>query len=87
MGFLLKIAIFAVVVYGIWKTAKKWYGILGGTADNAPAQKPEAPQRRETPAPAASRPAIEETRLCSVCASYVSLSGAKCGRPDCPQAA
>ncbi len=87
MGFLLKIAIFAVVAYGIWKTAKKWYGILGGTADQAPVPKPEAPQRREAPAPSAPRSIVEETRLCSVCASYVSLSAAKCGRPGCPQAA
>jgi hypothetical protein len=88
MGFLLKIAIFAVVAYGIWKTAKKWYGILGGTADQAPTRKPDAPPKRGTPpAPSASRPVIEETRLCSICASYVSLGAAKCGRADCPQAA
>ena len=87
MGFLLKIALFAVVAYGIWKTAKKLFGILGGTADQAPVPTPEAPHRRDGPAPSAPRPVIEETRLCSVCAAYVSLSAAKCGRPGCPQAA
>ena len=30
MGFLLKIAIFAVVGYGIWTTARRWLGLFGG---------------------------------------------------------
>ncbi len=32
MGFLLKIAIFAAVVYGAWTTVRRWYGVLGGDA-------------------------------------------------------
>jgi hypothetical protein len=83
MGFLLKIAIFAAVVYGVWMTVRRWYGILGGGQDKAP-----PPARRETPPPQAPRgPVIEETRLCPVCSAYVSVAAAKCARSDCPQAA
>ena len=82
MGFLLKIAIFAAVVYGVWTTVRRWYGILGGGQPKAP-----PPARRETPAEAARQPAVEETRLCPKCAAYVPIAAAKCGRSDCPQAA
>ena len=81
MGLLLKIAIFAVVVYGAWTTVRRWTAILGGGQPKAP------PARREAPAQAARRPAIEETRLCPKCAAYVPVAGAKCGRSDCPQPA
>ena len=79
MGLLLKIAIFAVVAYGVWTTVRRWYGVLGGDAT----KKAPPPAEREAPR----RPAVEETRLCSSCGSYVSVSAAKCGRPDCPQPA
>lgn len=82
MGFLLKIAILAVVVYGAWKTARRWYGILGGGQPKTP-----PPVRREAPPQAPRQPVVEETRLCPICAAYVSVGGAKCGRPDCPQPA
>jgi hypothetical protein len=83
MGFLLKIAIFAVVVYVAWTAARRWLGLFGG------APRPPAPARREAspaPAPALARPVvIEDTRLCTVCGAYVSATAAKCGRSDCPQ--
>jgi hypothetical protein len=85
MGFLLKIVIFAIAVYGIWATASRWYRMLGGgqTRPTTP-----APQRRESAGtPRASRPVVEETRLCAACGSYVAAGAAKCGRPDCPQPA
>jgi hypothetical protein len=78
MGFLLKIAILAVVVYGAWTTVRRWTSILGGGQPKPP------PARRETPPQAPRGPVIEETRLCPVCSAYVA---AKCGRPDCPQPA
>ena len=86
MGFLLKIVVFAVVVYGIWATARRWYRLLGGGQAKPPAPTQE---RRETAAapPEPRRPVVEETRLCAACASYVSAGAAKCGRPDCPQPA
>jgi hypothetical protein len=81
MGFLLKIAIFAVVAYGAWTTVRRWVGLLGG--------QPKAPPsvQRGAPASAPRTPAVEETRLCPTCSAYVSISAAKCGRPDCPQPA
>ena len=82
MGFLLKIAILAVVVYGAWKTVRRWTSILGGGQPKAP-----PPVRREAPPQAPRQPVVEETRLCPICAAYVSVGGAKCGRPDCPQPA
>ena len=83
MGFLLKIVIFAIAVYGIWATASRWYRLLGGGKNKPPAPVPE---RRETAAapPKPRRPVVEETRLCAACGSYVSAGAAKCGRPDCP---
>ena len=86
MGFLLKIVVFAIVVYGIWATANRWYRLLGGDRAKPPAP---APDRRETAAapPKPPRAVVEETRLCTACGSYVSTGAAKCGRPDCPQPA
>ena len=81
MGLLLKIAIFAVVLYGVWTTIRRWTGILSGQA------KPPAPARRETPSQAPRKPVVEEMRLCSVCAAHVSVTAAKCGRDGCPQPA
>jgi len=79
MGFLLKIAIFALVAYIAWTAARRWLGLFGGTP------RPPAPVQRE-PAPAQPRrPVVEDTRLCTVCGAYVSASAAKCSRPDCPQ--
>jgi hypothetical protein len=86
MGFLLKIVIFAIAVYGIWAVASRWYRLLGGGRVKPPAP---APERRETAAapPKPRRPVVEETRLCAACGSYVSAGAAKCGRADCPQPA
>ena len=79
MGFLLKIAIFAVVAYVAWTAARRWLGLFGG------GPRPPAPPQRD-PGPAQPRRAVvEDTRLCTVCGAYVSASAAKCSRPDCPQ--
>ena len=88
MGFLLKIAIFAVAAYTVWTTVMRWYGALGGKPPAGPVGTPSArpepqPQYRAQPG----RPTIEETRQCPACGTYVSISAAKCGRPDCPNAA
>jgi hypothetical protein len=86
MGFLLKIVIFGIAVYGIWATASRWYRLLGGDRNRSPQP---APDRRETAAapPNVRRPVVEDTRLCAACGSYVSAGTAKCGRADCPQPA
>ena len=85
MGLLLKIAIFAVVVYGTWKTARRWLGVLDWLQPKAPPPAREA--RAEPPRQPERQPAIEETRLCPKCTAYVPTGAAKCGRPDCPQPA
>jgi hypothetical protein len=82
MGFLLKIAIFAAVAYGVWTTVRRWTSILGGGQAKTP-----SPERRETPAQAPRKPVVEEMRLCPICAAHVSVAAAKCGRSDCPQPA
>ena len=79
MGFLLKIAIFAVVVYGAWSAARRWLGLFGGQA------KPPVPPQREAPPVQPRRVVVEDTRLCPACGAYVSPSAGKCGRADCPQ--
>jgi len=81
MGFLLKIAIFAVVVYGAWKTARRLFQLFGG------GQKPPVPPRQDPPQPQPRQVVVEDTRLCTACGAYVSTTAAKCGRSDCPQAA
>jgi hypothetical protein len=82
MGFLLKIAIFAVVVYGAWTTARRWFGLFSG-------QKPPTAPPRDAPlrdaAPPPPRVVVEDTRLCTACGTYVSANAAKCSRRDCPQ--
>ena len=88
MGFLLKVVIFAVAVYGIWATANRWYRLLGGGRPKPPAQTPAAGEREAAAVPPRPRgPVIEETRLCVACGSYVAADAAKCGRTDCPQPA
>ncbi|MCW5737685.1 MAG: hypothetical protein KIS73_26425 [Enhydrobacter sp.] len=88
MGFLLKIVIFAVAVYGIWATARRFYRLFGGS-DGASRRPAPTPERRETavPPPRAGGAVVEDTRLCAVCGSYVAAGAARCGRSDCPQAA
>jgi hypothetical protein len=87
MGFLLKIAIFGFVAWGIWKTANRWFDLLGGNRPVAktppPAPPPVQPSVQPTVQP---RPrVVEDTVPCPVCGAYVAAGAAKCGRPDCPQ--
>ena len=78
---LLKLAIAAVAGYIFWGVVRKVLGnLLGGgqaTQERSPVKAP----------PAAPARTIEDTRQCTVCGAYVSLSAAKCSRPDCPQPA
>ncbi len=90
MGLLLKIILFGVAVYALWKTVARWKGLFDRFIGK-PVEPPRpAPQRREAPPPAApaatSRaPVIDDTRACAVCGAYVSVSAAKCGQSGCPQ--
>jgi hypothetical protein len=85
MGFLLKIAVFAVAAYTVWSAVTRWYGLLGGGGPKARPAPP--PQQSPQQPPSQPRAPIEDTRQCPVCAAYVSLAATKCGRPGCPLAA
>jgi hypothetical protein len=78
MGFLLKIAVFAVVVYGVWTAARRWLGLFGGLP--RPPAPPQPGKATQSP-----RVVIEDTRLCPACNAYVAANAGKCGRADCPQ--
>jgi|HubBroStandDraft_5_1064220.scaffolds.fasta_scaffold212811_2 hypothetical protein len=81
MGFLLKIAVFAVAGYIAWTTAKRWLGLgLPGGRARAP-----APPPREAATHQPRQPVVEDTRMCTACGVYVSTSSGRCGRADCPQ--
>jgi hypothetical protein len=84
MGLLLKIIIFGVAVYAVWKTFARWKGLFDRFVG-----KPEQPAR---PAPtpttqqtAAARPlVIDASASCRICNAYLSSAATKCGRSDCP---
>jgi hypothetical protein len=88
MGLLLKFIMLGVAAYAIWNTARRWLNVLGGDRVKAPPPGPPPVPPRAPAAPVQSvrRPVVEDTRACNACGAYVSLSGGKCGRPDCPQA-
>ena len=81
MGILLKIAIFCFVAWGIWKTANRWFNLLGG---NRPPAAPPPPTQAQAPREMPPR-IVEDTTACPVCGAYIAAGAAKCGRPDCPQ--
>jgi hypothetical protein len=88
MGFLLKIILFGVAVYGAYRTFRHWKGLFDRFTGNAnPPQRPPAPPppaaRPEPPPPVAAsrKPAvIEDTVQCPGCGAYISTSAEKCGQ-------
>ena len=80
MGFMLKIAVFAVAGYVAWTTARRWLGLAGNLG-----QRPTQTVERG-PAAKAARPVVEEAQACPVCGVYVAASSGNCGRSGCPQA-
>ncbi len=85
MGFLLKIALLGIALYGIWRTFSRWKGLYDrfvGRPETPPAP-PPAPQ--PPPVPPSQPVLVEDTRLCPVCNAYVSVSETACGRAGCPQ--
>ena len=82
MGFLLKIILFGVAIYAVWKTFARWKGLYDRFVGNP--QDPAPPVRPPTPPPAGSATAtrkavIEDTVQCAGCGAYISAGAEKCG--------
>ena len=73
MGLLLKIILFGIAVYAVWKTFHRWKGLWDKFVG-----KPDEPARPAPPPPAAApaaplsarKVAIEETVQCAGCGAY-----------------
>jgi hypothetical protein len=97
MGFLLKIILFGVACYALWKTLSRWKGLydrfIGNPPQQPPAPRPQAPPQNAPQNPpqqqAQTQPTrqIEDTYACKICGVYVSASARRCDRSDCPQPA
>jgi hypothetical protein len=93
MGFLLKILLFGVAVYGAYRTFRHWKGLFDRFTGNAnPPQRPPAPppqtaqQAPPPPVPPSRKPAvIEDTVQCAGCGAYISTSAEKCGQCGRPR--
>jgi hypothetical protein len=84
MGLLLKIALFGVALYGVWKTFRYWKGMFDRFTGRpeAPPQRPPAPQAAPPPSPAAPparKVVVEDTVQCAGCGAYISTAAEKCG--------
>jgi len=81
MGLLLKIILFGVAVYAVWKTFSRWKGLFDKFVG-----KPDEPARPAPPPPpseplSARKAAIQETVQCAGCGAYIPATAEKCGRP------
>ena len=79
MKYLLNLVIFGFVAWGIWRTASRWFDLLGGNRAPPP---PQAPRDNQAGAPPRQ---VEDTRQCPVCGTFVAVGAGKCERKDCPQ--
>ncbi|UYN96649.1 MAG: hypothetical protein KIT25_06885 [Enhydrobacter sp.] len=84
MGWLLKLALLAMAVYGVWMTVRRWYRLFGGGAAPPPPapRPPDSPPARQQPPPRGV--VVEDTQPCPVCSAYISAASTRCGRGDCP---
>jgi ribosomal protein L40E len=85
MGLLLKIILFGVAVYAVWKTFHRWKGLWDKFVG-----KPDEPARPAPPPPpsaplSARKAAIEDTIQCAGCGAYIPASAEKCGQCGRPQ--
>lgn len=84
MGFLLKIILFGVAIYAVWKTFARWKGyydrFVGRSEEPARPAPPSASQPAPPPPPAAARKVIvEDTVQCIGCGAYISNTADQCG--------
>jgi ribosomal protein L40E len=86
MGLLLKIILFGVAVYAVWKTFHRWKGLFDKFVG-----KPDEPARPAPPPPPPAEPlsarkvAIEDAIQCAGCGAYIPASAEKCGQCGRPQ--
>ena len=84
MGLLLKIILFGVALYALWRTIAHWKGLFDRLTG-----KPQTPVRPASPPPPTPQAGprarvIDATSSCPVCNAYLSNAATKCGRSDCP---
>lgn len=88
MGLLLKILLFGVAVYVLWKTFARWKGLYDrfvGRPEQPARPAPPPPQTPSTPHPSADpqlggrKVVVEDTVQCAGCGAYISSSADKCG--------
>jgi ribosomal protein L40E len=96
MGFLLKIILFGVALYGLWKTFRYWKGLFDRFTGNPevppqrppqrpPASPPPADPPPQAPAPSARKIVVEDTVQCAGCGAYISTAAEKCGHCGRPR--
>ncbi len=91
MGFLLKIALFGLALYGIYRSFRYWKGLFDRfTGNDLPQHRPPpppAPARAEPPpaAPARKPVVIEDTVQCAGCGAYIPATAEKCGQCGRPR--
>jgi hypothetical protein len=90
MGLLLKIALFGVAVYGVWKTFRYWKGMFDRFTGKPEVPPPPPPVPKPAPPPpAAAAPArkviVEDTVQCAGCGAYISTAAEKCGQCGRPR--
>jgi len=86
MGLLLKIVLFGVALYAVWKTLTRWKGLFDRFVGK-PQEPARTPPARPVPpaATAAPRPQVIDASVpCTVCGAFLSSAATRCGRPDCP---
>ena len=76
MGFLLKIALFGLVLYGIYRSFRHWKGLFDRFTGNDLPQRPPPPP----PAPPRKPVVIEDTVQCAGCGAYIPATAEKCGQ-------
>lgn len=88
MGFLLKIALFGLALYGVYRSFRYWKGLFDRFTGNAdlPQRPPPPPVRPESPpaAPLRKPVIVEDTVQCAGCGAYNPATAEKCsqcGRP------
>ena len=93
MGFLLKIALFGLALYGVYRSFRYWKGLFDRFTGNDLPQRPPspppppAPARPEPPpvAPPRKPVVIEDTVQCAGCGAYISATAEKCGQCGRPR--